>query len=31
MMGAMHEAQLNEQFDFILEEKILVEAPRPTR
>lgn len=28
LIGAADEAQLNSQFDFILEEKILVEAPR---
>ena len=28
LIGAVDEAQLNSQFDFILEEKILVEAPR---
>ncbi len=28
LIGALDEAQLNSQFDFILEEKILVEAPR---
>jgi hypothetical protein len=28
LIGAANEAQLNAQFDFILEEKILVEAPR---
>lgn len=28
LIGAVDEAQLNAQFDFILEEKILVEAPR---
>jgi hypothetical protein len=31
LIGAFDESQLNEQFDFILDEKILVEAPRTAR
>jgi hypothetical protein len=31
LIGAANETQLNQQFDFILEEKILVEAPRAAR
>ena len=31
LIGAADEAQLNEQFDYILEEKILLEAPRAAR